>query len=162
MRALPKETLDPKALTVWRIRGVIGSLIFALIPLIYITIAAIGFLPIPPSWVIVMILLIIILEAIFAIALIPSLRLRYWRYEVTESEIDLYRGIFVRTRTLIPMTRVQHVDTKEGPLYRYYNLAAVVISTAATQHEIPALSNETANELRDRISELALVVEDDV
>lgn len=162
MRPLPKETLHPKALTVWRIKGTLNSLITALIPLTYISVAVLGFLPVPPRWIVLILLIGIVLLAFFSILVVPVLRLRYWRYAVTEHEIDLYRGIFVRKRTLIPMIKVQHVDTKEGPLYRHYNLATVTISTAATTHEIPALSNEVANELRDYISTLAMVVDDDV
>jgi hypothetical protein len=45
---------------------------------------------------------------------------------------------------------------------RNYDVASVSISTAATRHIIPALSEEDASELRDRISELARVDEDDV
>jgi len=41
-------------------------------------------------------------------------------------------------------------------------LSAVTISTAAGNHEIPALAEEVADELRDRISILARVVEEDV
>lgn len=43
-----------------------------------------------------------------------------------------------------------------------YKLATVSISTAATTHEIPALYEEDATSLRDRISNLAMVDEDDV
>ncbi len=60
------------------------------------------------------------------------------------------------------MIRVQHVETKQGPILKYFNLASVSISTAATTHEIPALSNEIASDLRDKISTLAKVDEDDV
>jgi len=51
-------------------------------------------------------------------------------------------------RTLIPMIRVQHVDSSQGPLLKKYRLASVTISTAATVHEIPALDEEEAEELR--------------
>lgn len=163
MRALPKETLDPKAVTVWRIKGVMSSLIFAVLVLTYFILSSlIQFIPTPPKWGFVILFVLIIAYAIYKIFLIPTLRFRYWRYEVSEEEIDLYRGIFVRTRTVIPMIRVQHVDTQDGPLYRHYGLATVTISTAATQHEIPALSNEVADELRAKISQFAMVVEDDV
>jgi len=37
-----------------------------------------------------------------------------------------------------------------------------MISTAATTHQIPALTDEDASDLRDRISTLARVDEDDV
>lgn len=60
------------------------------------------------------------------------------------------------------MVRVQHVDTKQGPLMSKFVLASVTISTAAGSHEIPALKEEIADELRDHISILARVVEEDV
>ncbi|WP_317907012.1 PH domain-containing protein, partial [Bacillus subtilis] len=48
------------------------------------------------------------------------------------------------------------------PILRKYNLASVQISTAATTHSIPALDVEEADQLRDSISRLARVTEDDV
>ncbi|HLS67353.1 MAG TPA: PH domain-containing protein, partial [Pseudogracilibacillus sp.] len=64
--------------------------------------------------------------------------------------------------TIIPMIRVQHVDTKQGPILKRYSLATVSISTAATVHEIPALNEAEASVIRDRISVLARVDEDDI
>jgi membrane protein YdbS with pleckstrin-like domain len=60
------------------------------------------------------------------------------------------------------MVRVQHVDTQQGPILRKYDLASITISTAATNHTIPALITSEADELRSRISTLARVAEDDV
>lgn len=85
-----------------------------------------------------------------------------WRYEVRASEIELQHGLFIVKHTLIPMVRVQHVDTAQGPILRKYNLAGITVSTAATNHVIPALVTEEADELRNRISALAKVAEDDV
>lgn len=96
------------------------------------------------------------------IIIIPNIRHRIWRYEVHENEIDIQHGIFVVTRVIVPMVRVQHVDTSQGPILRKYNLASVQISTAATTHSIPALDVEEADQLRDSISRLARVTEDDV
>ena len=78
------------------------------------------------------------------------------------TEIDIQSGIFVIKRTLIPMNRVQHVETKQGPLLRKYELASVEISTAATMHVIPALDLTEADELRHYISKMASVEEEDV
>ena len=94
--------------------------------------------------------------------LIPKLRYRRWRYEIFEQEIYIQHGILIVTSTIIPMIRVQHVDTKQGPILKKYRLATVSISTAATTHEIPALEEEDASHIRDRISTLARVDEDDV
>lgn len=94
--------------------------------------------------------------------LLPKLRHRRWRYEIFEQEIHIQRGILIMKRTIIPMIRVQHVDTEQGPILKMYRLATVSISTAATTHLIPALKEEDASQLRDRISKLARVEEDDI
>ena len=90
-----------------------------------------------------------------AILMGPGINYRHWRYELREQEIDLQHGIFTITRTVIPMARVQHVDTRRGPLDRGFGLAGLVIYTAAGSSTIPGLSEETAGHLRNRIAALA-------
>jgi uncharacterized protein len=85
----------------------------------------------------------------------PLLRWRKWRYEVRDEEIDLLRGAVVVRRTLIPMTRVQHVDTQRTPLSDLFELRSVTVHTAAGSHSIPALRPGDAAAIRDRIAVLA-------
>jgi hypothetical protein len=85
----------------------------------------------------------------------PLLRWRTWRYEVRDEEIDLLRGAVVVRRTLIPMTRVQHVDTQRTPLSDLFELRSVTVHTAAGSHSIPALRPGDAAAIRDRIAVLA-------
>ena len=85
----------------------------------------------------------------------PLLRWRTWRYEVRDEEIDLLRGAVVVRRTLIPMTRVQHVDTQRTPLSDLFELRSVTVHTAAGSHAIPALRPGDAAAIRDRIALLA-------
>jgi uncharacterized protein len=92
--------------------------------------------------------------AVGGIAL-PLVRWRTWRYAVRDEEIDLLRGAVVVRRTLIPMTRVQHVDTQRTPLSDFFDLRAVTVHTAADSHAIPALRPGDAAEIRDRIALLA-------
>jgi membrane protein YdbS with pleckstrin-like domain len=91
---------------------------------------------------------------------IPELRWSRWRYEIRDEEIDLRHGTVTVTRTLIPMLRVQHVDTTRGPLDQLLGLATVVIHTAAGETTIPALDEEYAGRLRDRIATLARTADD--
>jgi uncharacterized protein len=86
---------------------------------------------------------------------LPLVRWRTWRYEVRDEEIDLLRGALVVRRTLIPMTRVQHVDTQRTPLSDLFDLRSVTIHTAAGSHSIPALREGDAAAIRDRIALLA-------
>jgi membrane protein YdbS with pleckstrin-like domain len=85
----------------------------------------------------------------------PLVRWRTWRYEVRDEEIDLLRGAVVVRRTLIPMTRVQHVDTQRTPLSDLFELRSVTVHTAAGSHSIPALRPGDAAAIRDRIAVLA-------
>jgi uncharacterized protein len=85
----------------------------------------------------------------------PALRWRAWRYEVRDEEIDLLRGVLIVRRTLIPMTRVQHVDTRRTVLSDLFDLRSVTVHTAAGSHTIPALRPADAAAIRDRIALLA-------
>ncbi|MGE7622336.1 PH domain-containing protein [Viridibacillus sp. NPDC096237] len=155
----PKYQISRKGLSVWRVYGIIQSLIVSLVAVgggvltwffewywwIYIICAVVPFV-----------------FAFLFIFLFPKIRWDHWRYEVREQEIEVQHGLFIVVRTLVPMVRVQHVDTSQGPILKRYGLAEMKISTAATTHTIPALVMAEADDLRARISELARVAEDDV
>ena len=98
--------------------------------------------------------------AVAGVWLAAELLWRHWRYEIGEVEVDLQHGWLTITRTLIPMTRIQHVDTRRGPLQRRFGLASVILYTAAGASEIPALADAVADAARDRIAALANVQED--
>ncbi|MCC9089826.1 PH domain-containing protein [Bacillus sp. A015] len=159
MRKQPQRQISLNGLKVWRLQNGIISLIFLLI-IIGVFIASYYFQW--PYWIGAILVGLWILQIIFGIWLIPKIRHHIWRYEVFENEIEIQHGLIRVTRVIVPMVRVQHVDTSQGPLLRRYRLASVQISTAATVHDIPALELEEADELRDYISRLARVTEDDV
>lgn len=156
-RPEPSEMLDPRALRVWRINAALGTL-FIWIPAIGVT-ALTYFADWIWPWA-ALILLFPLLVTILQVVVIPPLEWKRWRYEVTEREVDMQRGVFVMTRTLVPMSRVQHVDTQQGPILRYYGLSAVTVTTAGGGHEIPGLSEDVASGVRDRIAALAGVADD--
>ncbi|MGM8212460.1 PH domain-containing protein [Virgibacillus sp. W0430] len=159
MRLPPKNNIAIDAIKVWKITALIYIVFYWLL-----TIAGVVFsykfnIPLWYSYIAAALGIIVTYVFIF---LIPKLRYRRWKYEIFEQEIYIQHGILIVTRTLVPMLRVQHVDTKQGPILKRFKLATVTISTAATTHEIPALLEEDASDLRDRISTLAKVDEDDV
>jgi membrane protein YdbS with pleckstrin-like domain len=90
-----------------------------------------------------------------AVFFIPSLRYRRWRWDVRPDVIDIQHGTFTVRRTLVPLERVQHVDTKRDVLEQMLDLSTVVVHTAAGSHTIPYLADFDASELRDRIASLA-------
>lgn len=159
MRPIPSQKISKSALKVWRITGLFETLLFAIFPVGYLFL--IHFFQFP-KWIVWLLILIIFFIGIIKVMIIPTIRWRRWRYEVYESEVDLQYGMIVIRRVLIPMIRVQHVDTRQGPLLRRYGLATVTITTAATVHQIPALAEGKAARLRDQISKLATEADEDV
>jgi DNA-binding MarR family transcriptional regulator len=97
----------------------------------------------------------VLLVALASIVVVPELRWRRWRWEVREHEVDIRRGTLTITRTLVPMLRVQHVDTRRDLLEQLLGLATVVFHTAAGENRIPALPLDEAGLVRERIAELA-------
>lgn len=97
---------------------------------------------------------------LFLGGVLPELRWRRWRYEVRDEEVDLVRGAFVVRRTIIPIRRVQHVDTEAGPLQDSLGLATVTFHTAAGGVAIPALRKGEAEQVRQRVAELARTRDD--
>jgi membrane protein YdbS with pleckstrin-like domain len=152
LKAEPAERLDPRAKTLWRITGSLGAL-----PLLAVG-AFVGWVSLrvvegPFLLGILPFLAALVLFTVLTVVM-PDLRWRRWRYEIREDEVDLQRGIVWVSRTLVPLARIQHVDTQSGPLQRRFGLATVVFYTAAGANRIPELSAPVAAEVRDRIAEL--------
>lgn len=159
MKTEPEQKIPRTAVKAWRISGMLGSLIFWLIPLAIWILDTDG---IVDFWIYVTIIGIVLILTLLFTFLIPHFRWKRWRYDINEHEIDLQHGLIIVQRTLIPVNRVQHVDTRQGPILRNYQLSNVAISTAATTHQIPALTEENANSVRDKISRFALKAKEDV
>ena len=146
--------LDPRAVTLWRIGGAISTIIWSgitamsAVPMFYL------FSEHWP-WIVAGALGLILVNAVARIAVIPPIRYRLWRYQLREDQLFLQRGFLVIRRTLIPLIRVQNVDTVQCPIARRFGLWSVVVFTAANAQSIPALSKSQADTLRESIAELA-------
>jgi membrane protein YdbS with pleckstrin-like domain len=143
----PARTLSPQARWVWRANWAVGALVA-------LVVARMLAGPLPDGW--DPVLWALPLAALLVGApLVPALQWRRWRWEVREQEIDLRRGVLRLRRTLIPMGRVQHVETTRGVLEQALGLATVAVHTAAGSHTIPLLRDEDAGLVRARIAALA-------
>jgi membrane protein YdbS with pleckstrin-like domain len=154
----PREHLDPRARTMWYVAETIQAAIWIVI-IVAAASALIRFTSLPDWWMLLAAGALIALNVVSA-AVGPAWRYRYWRYEIRDDEVDLQHGFVVKTRRLVPMSRIQHVDTRRGPLQQRFGLSSVVFFTAAGSMEIPALSQEIAAGVRNRIAELAKVHDD--
>jgi membrane protein YdbS with pleckstrin-like domain len=151
LKAEPEKRLDPRAKLLWRLTGALQA-----VPILLG--GAFGsyyvLFPRAPLYLAVLPVLVAVVLAVLLVFFLPPLLWWRWRYEIRPLEVDLQRGLIRVTRTLVPMARVQHVDTRRGPLQRRLGLSTVVFYTAAGPNEIPQLAKDTAAEVRDRIAGL--------
>ena len=119
----PTRTLAPAARVLWRLEGVVtGAVATVAAMVVQITVGG--------TWAILGWGAALVV-GVAAVVVVPELRWRRWRWEVREQEIDIRRGTLAITRTLVPMLRVQHVDTRRDLLQQALGLATVVFHTAA-------------------------------
>ena len=84
----------------------------------------------------------------------PSLAWRRFRYGVREDDLLVESGVLFRHTVSIPLDRIQHVDTRQGPIERAFGLSRLVVYTAAgmsADGSIPGLDEAHADALRDTL-----------
>lgn len=84
----------------------------------------------------------------------PTLRWQRYRYQLREEDLVIQHGVWVRVRSAIPTSRIQHVDLRQGPIEQYFGLARIRIHTASgvgADGMIPGLELSVAEELRDEL-----------
>ena len=74
-----------------------------------------------------------VLIAAAALGAYAGARLRHQRWKLDAEGLWLRQGRMWFRETRVPASRVQHVDIKHGPLERRFNLATLVVHTAALQ-----------------------------
>lgn len=153
------KKLSPRSIRAWQWGSAAGNIILLGVPGLYYSVFGLQRFH---FWILLGLILMVILYWALSVLLVPHLRWKNWRYSIDQDEINLLRGVLIKTETLIPLSRVQHVDTRQGPLLRWYGLSSVTISTAATTHEIPGLDEVIANRVRSEISTYARLADEDV
>jgi membrane protein YdbS with pleckstrin-like domain len=144
--------VDPRAVSLWRLQGLAQVATFW-VPVA--TVAGFG-LGIKVSAAAGALAAVALLAINLGLALaMPPLRYARLRYGVREHDLLVEGGVFFRYSVSVPLDRIQHVDTRQGPLERFVGLAHLAVYTAAglsADGSIPGLPIETANELRDRLA----------
>lgn len=142
------RSLDPEAVTLWRLTTALRG---ALVTALAIGAEVIFEIPLPAG---------VLAGAAGALALAtvvvyPPLKYRAWGFALRDRDLYMRRGVLFRTTSIVPHARIQHVDTRHGPIDRWLGLASVVTFTAGHQGailSIPALRAGEAEEIRDRLA----------
>lgn len=155
----PQKRLDKKIINVM----VMSDLIFKLI--LFIILGVLIFLWHRFEWLDWIGWTFIIIAAFFILAMIwttvlrPRFLYKNWRYDLNKDFLQLKSGAFFEEHKLIPMTKIQSVETNQGPILRKYGLYSITVETIASAHEIPGLPKEIAMALREEIAHFAKVKE---
>jgi len=146
------QALDPRVINLWRLQQSISS--FILLGIAFV-VGAVFALANPGArlWILSGWLAFAFLR-LFLLIWYPSRSFRARGYRIDDKVLETRRGIWFRVITLLPLSRLQHVDLNRGPLERMFGLASLVLYTAGTQHAmvvIPGLDETEAGRLRDHL-----------
>lgn len=108
--------------------------------------------PLPVNLIAAAVVAILLVNCVFAFR-----RVRAIGYVLREDDLLFRRGILFERYIAVPYGRLQLVDVTRGPLLRALGLANLkfVTASAATGVQLPGLTLEEAESLRDRLVELA-------
>lgn len=153
----PTQRLDRRVLVAWRVRAAVTIATTVAIVIAAELAAERGVLGLTglPGWVWGAAAAALVAEVVLGLVVIPQVRFATWRYGISEECVALRRGTWTTRLTLVPLVRVQYVETKEGPVLRALGLATVSISTANDSFDVPGLPVEEAAAFRDLVSDLA-------
>ncbi|MCC9295888.1 PH domain-containing protein [Clostridium sp. WLY-B-L2] len=150
------ESIDRNAIKTWIIgRTIVSIIIFT----IYILIKYLLIVPrfnyiLMVNYLINILEFIIILFSIMESFVWPFLEYQQWKYGIFEDKIELIRGIIVRKKTIIPISRIQNLKIEQGPIQRIYKITSVNIITAGGCHEIPAIPVKEAEAISERLKRI--------
>ena len=95
-----------------------------------------------------------VLLGLWMLGFAPARRWKRMGYAYTGSELHVAAGFLFRSHTIVPVSRVQHIDIVQGPIERHFGLATLVLNTAGTNASavlLPGIARGTAEEIRDSI-----------
>ncbi|APG63776.1 hypothetical protein LPB140_10015 [Sphingorhabdus lutea] len=98
----------------------------------------------------------IIIPVIFIIASLlwrlPMRKYRRWGYDMADDRLEIERGFLFYQNSIVPFSRVQHVDVGQGPIERIFGMAHLILYTAGQHNShvtLPGLTRDQAEQMRD-------------
>jgi hypothetical protein len=146
----PANHVSANAVKMWRTVAVAGLLVMV------VALAVVWFLvPEHPWWMIVA-YAVLLLGELAIVAWEPRIKHRIHRWEVTPGAVYTQSGWLSIKQRIAPLSRVQTVDTRSGPLMRFYGLSSVTITTASSAGaiEIFGLDDDVARQVVAELTEI--------
>ncbi|MDL9936748.1 PH domain-containing protein [Gordonia sp. ABSL1-1] len=122
----PAHLVDSRARTLWRIPPLVVG-----IPIVVAAIVIAAVLA-DLRWPMVAVALLAAAACALGAGVVPQWRYRFHRWEVGEEAVYTQSGWFTRHRVIIPIARIQIVDTEAVPLDQLLGLATLTVTTASS------------------------------
>ncbi|MEC8424087.1 MAG: PH domain-containing protein [Myxococcota bacterium] len=150
--APPDQQLDSSTITLWRLQRLVRLALFNLPVAVALGGGASTLLGLPAG--------VAVGGGLVSLSLLmlvawPPLEYRHWRYAVRDHDLLVQHGVLFRRWSSIPLNRIQHVDTRQGPMERMLGLSRLLVYTASgvsADGSIPGLTQAVAEQLRDELS----------
>ncbi len=152
----PREPLDPRVRTWWRVHCVLGPVVVSVV------LVVLGLLVPAVAWFLPVAVVLVVVGLVVA-AVFPAYWYRVHRWEVTDDAVYTRAGFVWQEWRAAPLSRIQTVDTTRGPLQQAFGLAALVVTTASSKGavRIAGLDGERAGELAERLTRATQAVPGD-
>ena len=143
--------LDPRWIVVQRIRGAIFLAVVMMPSFVAVIVLWIATRTLAAGLLLVPVWGVAIAALAWQLYRWPAIAYRHASYRLDGEGFEILRGVYWRTVTNVPRSRVQHTDVSQGPLERRFGLGTLVIYTAGTMHSqvtLPGLDFTVARSIR--------------
>lgn len=153
----PAHRVSPRAVNYWRTKSAISAVIT-----IAVAVTVYALVPSRPWWATALLVGLVVVDVV-ELLVVPQLRYRIHRWEVNDIAIHTREGWLGRESRIAPLSRVQTVDSAQGPLMRAFRLASVTVTTASAAGPITivGLDADEARELVVQLTEITATTEGD-
>lgn len=106
---------------------------------------------------------VIAVAGLVAVVSLPRWWFRVHRWEVTDTAVYTRTGFFWQEWRVAPLSRIQTVDTRRGPVEQRFGLATVVVTTASAKRAVtmPGHAHEQAEEVAAQLTDATQAVPGD-
>ena len=126
----PAHRVDPAARWLWAAEGALVTVVVAAVVIVLNIVLPDD----TPHWFEVLLAVarwLLVPLGLVAVLIEPLWRFRVHRWEVTEQAVYTLEGWLTRTWRIVPISRIQTVDTTRGPLQQLLGLTSIRVRTAS-------------------------------
>ncbi len=145
----PSHQVDRRSILLWSVHGALTALV-----VVAVLAGAAALIEPARAWLVAATAVAVVAGVGYVVAM-PRIRYRVHRWEVTDEAVYTKAGWLTHEWRVAPLSRVQTVDARRGPLQQALGLSSVRITTASAAGDvvIDGLDHLLAADLVDRLTE---------